>query len=92
MCYPHAAPGLVDSPLALHHPKDALAGETGFDSGAEGATAPETLRQKDRAGYWTLESSPEDGLADGARDSPRAVPESLRLKDSGGVRARRATA
>jgi hypothetical protein len=24
------------------------AGETGFDAGAEGATAPETLRQKDR--------------------------------------------
>ena len=30
----------------------------GIASGAEGATAPETLRQKDRAGYETLESSP----------------------------------
>jgi len=27
-----------------------LAGEAGFVSGAEGATAPETLRQKDREG------------------------------------------
>jgi hypothetical protein len=27
-----------------------LAGEAGFALGAEGATAPETLRQKDRAG------------------------------------------
>jgi hypothetical protein len=26
----------------------AMSGETGFDAGAEGATAPETLRQKDR--------------------------------------------
>jgi len=28
--------------------KTAMSGETGFDAGAEGATAPETLRQKDR--------------------------------------------
>jgi hypothetical protein len=27
---------------------NSTAGETGFDAGAEGATAPETLRQKDR--------------------------------------------
>ena len=32
------------------------------DTGAEGATAPETLRQKDRAGYELLES----GTAGGA--------------------------
>jgi hypothetical protein len=30
----------------------AMSGETGFDAGAEGATAPETLRQKDRMA-WT---------------------------------------
>jgi hypothetical protein len=30
--------------------------ETGRQSGAEGATAPETLRPKDRAGAGTLES------------------------------------
>ncbi len=34
--------------------------------GAEGVTTPETLRQKDRKGDETLESSP-DGLAEGAR-------------------------
>ena len=28
-----------------------LAGETGFDAGAEGATAPESLRQMDRAAF-----------------------------------------
>jgi hypothetical protein len=28
--------------------KTATSGETGFTAGAEGATAPETLRQKDR--------------------------------------------
>jgi hypothetical protein len=28
--------------------KTATSGETGLDAGAEGATAPETLRQKDR--------------------------------------------
>jgi hypothetical protein len=28
--------------------KAATSGETGFHAGAEGATAPETLRQKDR--------------------------------------------
>jgi hypothetical protein len=28
--------------------KTATSGETGFGAGAEGATAPETLRQKDR--------------------------------------------
>jgi hypothetical protein len=33
------------------------AGETGFSAGAEGATAPETLRQKDRWVDDTLESS-----------------------------------
>src|SRR5829696_9877518 len=43
------------------------AGETGLRPGAEGATAPETLRPKDRAGAGTLESgdagpaSPTDG-------------------------------
>jgi len=31
-------------------------GETGILPGAEGATAPETLRQKDRRGKGTLES------------------------------------
>jgi hypothetical protein len=30
----------------------AMSGETGFTAGAEGATAPETLRQKDRMA-WT---------------------------------------
>jgi hypothetical protein len=41
--------------------------ETGLMPGAEGATAPETLRPKDRAGAGTLESgdaskaSPTDG-------------------------------
>jgi len=33
----------------------AALGETGFDAGAEGATAPETLRQKDRAACEHLE-------------------------------------
>jgi hypothetical protein len=41
-------------PLTLPPPSNrfrpTLAGEAGFYSGAEGATAPETLRQKDRAG------------------------------------------
>jgi hypothetical protein len=40
----------------------------GFDPGAEGATAPETLRQKDRASIQTLESSGLWPLAEGARD------------------------
>jgi len=40
----------------------------GFDPGAEGATAPETLRQKDRAGLDTLESNgPVRPFAEGAR-------------------------
>ena len=30
--------------------KTATSGETGLNAGAEGATAPETLRQKDRRG------------------------------------------
>jgi hypothetical protein len=51
-------PVSIDSAAGLAHLQGALAGETGLDSGAEGATAPETLRQKDRAGDWTLESSP----------------------------------
>jgi hypothetical protein len=38
----------VDLGGPMQQVRGTLAGETGFDSGAEGATAPETLRQKDR--------------------------------------------
>jgi hypothetical protein len=34
--------------FSSHLFKTATSGETGFNAGAEGATAPETLRQKDR--------------------------------------------
>ena len=40
----------LDSPPPIDHLRTALAGETEDRLGAEGATAPETLRQKDRDG------------------------------------------
>jgi len=36
--------------FSSHLFKTATSGETGLNAGAEGATAPETLRQKDRRG------------------------------------------
>jgi len=58
----------------------ALAGEIGADSiglGAEGATAPETLRQTDREDIRTLESRPETG-APKEQDAGPPASESLR--------------
>lgn len=40
-------------------------GETGREAGAEGATAPETLRPKDRVGQDILERGALDASADG---------------------------
>src|SRR5690606_15906921 len=63
----HHGPGRLDSERLLAQGPRALAGETGGRipvddgaAGAEGATAPETLRQKDRDGIRTLESRPGD--------------------------------
>lgn len=54
---------------------------------AEGATTPETLRQKDRKGYETLESS---GQIQGCSPKEQGrsrwdTPKSLRFQDSGGA-------
>jgi hypothetical protein len=60
----------LDSPRRLDHgPANSRGRGRGIASGAEGATAPETLRQKDRASHDTLESSrlSMKRLADGAR-------------------------
>ncbi len=53
----------VDSLVQVVFPsylfKTAMSGETGFHAGAEGATAPETLRQKDRVALTHLERDAE---------------------------------
>ena len=66
---PDPGPRLIDYPGGIAHRADDSRGRDRARPGAEGATAPETLRQKDRGGEGTLESS--DGsvppLAEGAR-------------------------
>ena len=68
------------------------AGET-VETGAEGETAPETLRQKDRRGMRTLESSGAvkaqltDGVSPAAPARTQAgdcAMKSLRFRDRGG--------
>ena len=58
------------------------AGEAGH-AGAEGATAPETLRQKDRVGFERWKAAAQRRSPKEQRERKR--PESLRPMDSGGA-------
>jgi hypothetical protein len=78
-------------PWPLDHFPPALAGEAGASPGpgAEGATAPETLRQKDRAGLMNAGKQGPLGrrLAEGARGPSLEAARNLSgQRDSGGDR------
>ena len=85
---------LAGCPSTIRQHQTNPAGETGHPSGnagAEGATAPETLRQKDRRGMtlWKAAAPSRRRLTDGvsctaARPSALCAAKSLRFRDRGG--------